>query len=183
MVDWHLLFLHMEQNEALCLNSFKHLQFSSQVPGFSVCPWLALSVPSYLPLPLFSLTGKWTWTRINPSGVKPTARSGFSVAVAPNHQILVFGGVCDEEEEESLEGLFFSDLYVYDAARSRWFAAQLKVTWTCESSTLSISPLPSQACSFPMEARVLFCVGPGCVGMRPLLFCGPCSFLVLATTP
>ncbi|XP_051024624.1 kelch domain-containing protein 4 [Acomys russatus] len=70
--------------------------------------------------------GKWTWARVNPSGVKPTARSGFSVAVAPNHQILLFGGVCDEEEEESLEGLFFSDLYVYDAARSRWFAAQLK---------------------------------------------------------
>ncbi|CAH7051553.1 Klhdc4 [Phodopus roborovskii] len=70
--------------------------------------------------------GKWTWTRINPSGVKPTPRSGFSVAVAPNHQILVFGGVCDEEEEESLEGSFFSDLYFYDAARSRWFAAQLK---------------------------------------------------------
>ncbi|XP_015863950.1 kelch domain-containing protein 4 isoform X2 [Peromyscus maniculatus bairdii] len=70
--------------------------------------------------------GKWTWTRINPSGVKPTPRSGFSVAMAPNHQILVFGGVCDEEEEESLEGSFFSDLYIYDAARSRWFSAQLK---------------------------------------------------------
>ncbi|XP_006531010.1 kelch domain-containing protein 4 isoform X2 [Mus musculus] len=70
--------------------------------------------------------GKWAWTRINPSGVKPTARSGFSVAVAPNHQILVFGGVCDEEEEESLEGSFFSDLYIYDSAKSRWFAAQLK---------------------------------------------------------
>lgn len=49
------------------------------------------------------------------------------MAAAPNHQILVFGGVCDEEEEESLEGSFFSDLYVYDAAKSRWFAAQLKV--------------------------------------------------------
>ncbi|XP_041506942.1 kelch domain-containing protein 4 isoform X3 [Microtus oregoni] len=70
--------------------------------------------------------GKWTWARINPSGVKPTPRSGFSVALAPNHQILVFGGVCDEEEEESLEGSFFSDLYIYDPARSRWFAAQLK---------------------------------------------------------
>lgn len=95
-------------------------------PGLSLCSWLALNVP-FLPLSLFSLTGKWTWTRINPSGVKPTPRSGFSVAMAPNHQILVFGGVCDEEEEESLEGSFFSDLYIYDAARSRWFSAQLKV--------------------------------------------------------
>lgn len=98
----------------------------SMCPGFSVCPCLALGVRFY-PFLLFSLTGKWTWTRINPSGVKPTARSGFSVAVAPNHQILLFGGVCDEEEEESLEGSFFSDLYVYDASKSRWFAAQLKV--------------------------------------------------------
>lgn len=46
------------------------------------------------------------------------------MVVAPNHQILVFGGLCDEEEEESLEGSFFSDLYIYDAAKSRWFAAQ-----------------------------------------------------------
>ncbi|XP_029422982.1 kelch domain-containing protein 4 isoform X2 [Nannospalax galili] len=70
--------------------------------------------------------GKWTWTRINPSGVRPTTRSGFSVAVIPNHQTLVFGGVCDEEEEESLEGMFFNDLYFYDATRNRWFAGQLK---------------------------------------------------------
>ncbi|XP_006860339.1 PREDICTED: kelch domain-containing protein 4 [Chrysochloris asiatica] len=70
--------------------------------------------------------GKWTWTRIHPSGVKPTPRSGFSVAVTPNHQTLLFGGVCDEEEEESLQGDFFNDLYFYDSAKSRWFAGQLK---------------------------------------------------------
>ncbi|XP_048648568.1 kelch domain-containing protein 4 isoform X4 [Marmota marmota marmota] len=70
--------------------------------------------------------GKWTWTRISPSGVKPTPRSGFSVAMTPNHQVLLFGGVFDKEEEESLEGMFFNDLYFYDAARSRWFLGQLK---------------------------------------------------------
>ncbi|XP_016047205.1 kelch domain-containing protein 4 [Erinaceus europaeus] len=70
--------------------------------------------------------GRWTWTRINPSGVKPTPRSGFSVAVTPNHQTLLFGGVRDEEEEESLEGDFLNDLYFYDAAKNRWFAGQLK---------------------------------------------------------
>nr|XP_045015433.1 kelch domain-containing protein 4 isoform X1 [Jaculus jaculus] len=69
---------------------------------------------------------KWMWTRINPSGIKPTARSGFSVAMAPNQQILIFGGVCDEEEEESLEGVFFNDLHFYDATKNRWFTAQLK---------------------------------------------------------
>ncbi|KAM4833963.1 kelch domain-containing protein 4 isoform 4-T5 [Thomomys bottae] len=70
--------------------------------------------------------GKWVWTRINPSGVKPTPRSGFSAAVAPNQQTLLFGGVCDEEEEERLDGMFFNDLYFYDATRNRWFAGQLK---------------------------------------------------------
>lgn len=76
---------------------------------------------------LLSLAGKWSWTRINPSGAKPTPRSGFSVAVAPNHQTLLFGGVCDEEEEESLEGDFLNDLHFYDPVRNRWFAGQLKV--------------------------------------------------------
>ncbi|XP_006888923.1 PREDICTED: kelch domain-containing protein 4 [Elephantulus edwardii] len=70
--------------------------------------------------------GRWTWTKIHSSGVKPTPRSGFSVAMAPNQHMLLFGGVCDEEEEESLEGEFFSDLYLYDSAKNRWFAGQLK---------------------------------------------------------
>ncbi|KAK2085634.1 kelch domain containing 4 [Saguinus oedipus] len=80
----------------------------------------------FIPFACFLLTDKWVWTRINPSGVKPTPRSGFSVATAPNHQTLFFGGVCDEEEEENLEGEFFNDLYFYDATRNRWFAGQLK---------------------------------------------------------
>ncbi|XP_015418455.1 PREDICTED: LOW QUALITY PROTEIN: kelch domain-containing protein 4 [Myotis davidii] len=71
-------------------------------------------------------SGRWVWTRINPSGTKPTPRSGFSVAMAPNSQTLLFGGVCDEEEEESLEGDFLNDLYFYDATKNRWFAGQLK---------------------------------------------------------
>ncbi|XP_012578314.1 PREDICTED: kelch domain-containing protein 4, partial [Condylura cristata] len=70
--------------------------------------------------------GRWAWARLSPSGVKPTPRSGFSVAVTPSHQTLLFGGVRDEEEEESLEGDFFNDLHFYDAIRNRWFAGQLK---------------------------------------------------------
>ncbi|XP_007468490.1 PREDICTED: kelch domain-containing protein 4 [Lipotes vexillifer] len=70
--------------------------------------------------------GRWAWTRVKPSGAKPTPRSGFSVAVAPNHQTLLFGGVCDDEEEEGLEGHFLSDLHFYDPVRSRWLAGQLK---------------------------------------------------------
>uniref|UniRef100_A0A8D0ZDP8 Kelch domain-containing protein 4 n=1 Tax=Sus scrofa TaxID=9823 RepID=A0A8D0ZDP8_PIG len=58
--------------------------------------------------------------------VRHSPGSGFSVAAAPNHQTLLFGGVCDEEEEESLQGDFLNDLYFYDPARNRWFAGQLK---------------------------------------------------------
>lgn len=93
------------------------------------------------------LAGRWAWTRINPAGAKPTPRSGFSVAVTPNHQTLLFGGVCDEEEEESLEGDFLNDLYFYDAARNRWFAGQLKVEPGPEVYT------PMQGCTcFPSAA-------------------------------
>ncbi|XP_037672356.1 kelch domain-containing protein 4 isoform X2 [Choloepus didactylus] len=70
--------------------------------------------------------GRCSWTRVNPSGARPPPRTGFSVAVAPGHQVLLFGGVCDEEDEESLEGDFFNDLHFYDATKSRWFAGQLK---------------------------------------------------------
>ncbi|OXB78415.1 UNVERIFIED_CONTAM: hypothetical protein H355_009186 [Colinus virginianus] len=71
---------------------------------------------------------KWVWSRLNPSGVKPTPRSGFSVATGPNNRSLLFGGVHDEEEEESIEGDFFNDIYFYDIGKNRWFPGQLKVS-------------------------------------------------------
>nr|XP_048726831.1 kelch domain-containing protein 4 [Caretta caretta] len=69
---------------------------------------------------------KWVWNRLSPSGVKPTPRSGFSVAIGPNNRSLIFGGVHDEEEEECIEGDFFSDIYFYDMGKNRWFPGQLK---------------------------------------------------------
>ncbi|CAJ1057528.1 PREDICTED: kelch domain-containing protein 4 [Xyrichtys novacula] len=69
---------------------------------------------------------KWSWSRVNPSGNKPPARSGFSSAVGPAGRAVLFGGVCDEEEEESLEGDFYNDLYLYDKGKNRWLPCQLK---------------------------------------------------------
>uniref|UniRef100_A0A8C4XYT7 Kelch domain containing 4 n=1 Tax=Gopherus evgoodei TaxID=1825980 RepID=A0A8C4XYT7_9SAUR len=71
---------------------------------------------------------KWIWNRLSPSGVKPTPRSGFSVAMGPNNRSLLFGGVHDKEEEERIEGDFFSDIYFYDMGKNRWFPGQLKLT-------------------------------------------------------
>lgn len=59
--------------------------------------------------------------------MKPNPRSGFSLALAPGNRFLLFGGVCDEEEEETLEGDFYNDLYQYDLSKNRWFSLQLKV--------------------------------------------------------
>ncbi|XP_060741600.1 kelch domain-containing protein 4 isoform X2 [Tachysurus vachellii] len=69
---------------------------------------------------------KWSWSRVNPSGVKPPPRSGFSLAVGPVGRAILFGGVRDEEDEETLEGDFFNDLYLYDINKNRWFPGQLK---------------------------------------------------------
>ncbi|KAM4614462.1 kelch domain-containing protein 4 [Discoglossus pictus] len=69
---------------------------------------------------------KWSWSRINPSGVKPTPRTGFSMAPGPNNRSVLFGGVYDEEEEESIEGDFYNDIYFYDLGKNRWFSGQVK---------------------------------------------------------
>ncbi|XP_056381519.1 kelch domain-containing protein 4 isoform X2 [Hyla sarda] len=69
---------------------------------------------------------KWTWSRLNPSGVKPTPRTGFSMVVGSNNRSVLFGGVYDEEEEETIEGDFYNDLYFHDQGKNRWFSAQIK---------------------------------------------------------
>ncbi|KAG9272044.1 kelch domain-containing protein 4 [Astyanax mexicanus] len=69
---------------------------------------------------------KWSWSRVSPSGVKPPPRSGFSMGLGTAGRALLFGGVCDEEDEETLEGDFFNDLFLYDINKNRWFPGQLK---------------------------------------------------------
>uniref|UniRef100_A0A3Q2Q9L3 Kelch domain containing 4 n=1 Tax=Fundulus heteroclitus TaxID=8078 RepID=A0A3Q2Q9L3_FUNHE len=69
---------------------------------------------------------KWSWSRLSPSGSKPPPRSGFSLAVGPAGRAVLFGGVCDEEEEEMLEGDFYNDLYLYDTVKNRWFPGVLR---------------------------------------------------------
>lgn len=98
------------------------------------------------------------------------------MAVTPNHQTLLFGGVCDEEEEESLEGDFLNDLHFYDAARNRWFAGQLKVepgpnvrmALVTRHTQPRLRPLSLRCVSWffwrgfemPRASPVTLCVGP-----------------------
>ncbi|KAK2841873.1 hypothetical protein Q5P01_012073 [Channa striata] len=58
---------------------------------------------------------KWSWSRLSPSGNKPPPRSGFSLAVGPAGRA-----------EETLEGDFYNDLYLYDTVKNRWFPGQLR---------------------------------------------------------
>ncbi|KAL2093671.1 hypothetical protein ACEWY4_010983 [Coilia grayii] len=71
---------------------------------------------------------KWAWSRVSAGGVKPPPRSGFSggVCVGAGGRALIFGGVCDDEDEETLEGEFYSDLCLYDITKNRWHPGQLK---------------------------------------------------------
>uniref|UniRef100_A0A8C8DKH9 Kelch domain containing 4 n=1 Tax=Oryzias sinensis TaxID=183150 RepID=A0A8C8DKH9_9TELE len=69
---------------------------------------------------------KWAWSRLNPSGSKPPPRSGFSLAAGPAGRAVLFGGVCDEEEDETLEGDFYNDLYLFDSVKNRWFPGVLR---------------------------------------------------------
>ncbi|XP_013867670.1 kelch domain-containing protein 4 isoform X2 [Austrofundulus limnaeus] len=73
---------------------------------------------------------KWSWSRLNPAGNKPPPRSGFSLAVGPAGRAVLFGGVCDEEEEETLEGDFYNDLFLFDTVKNRWFPGLLRGTKT-----------------------------------------------------
>ena len=64
---------------------------------------------------------KFKWVSVKDSGQKPWPRSGFSLAqIAPN-RALMFGGVCDEEDEDDLESIFYNSLTCLDLASYRWF--------------------------------------------------------------
>uniref|UniRef100_UPI00358FFA8C kelch domain-containing protein 4 n=1 Tax=Myxine glutinosa TaxID=7769 RepID=UPI00358FFA8C len=70
--------------------------------------------------------GKWRWSRLSSVGSAPSPRSGFTMVPGPSGRMFLFGGVRDEEEEESLEGEFFNDLFAYDVAKNRWILPRLR---------------------------------------------------------
>lgn len=75
---------------------------------------------------------KWKWISMKQSGFRPDTRSGMSATILPgSDNILAFGGVYDQEEnEETLEGHFFNDLYSLDVQNGSWHKLSV-----CEKST------------------------------------------------
>jgi len=78
---------------------------------------------------MYSLTeesGKWKWTKLKDSGNKPWPRSNFAVAQMNPTRLVLFGGVTDEDEEESIESIFFNSMFCLDLSSHRWFPMELR---------------------------------------------------------
>ncbi|GFO25318.1 kelch domain-containing protein 4-like, partial [Plakobranchus ocellatus] len=73
-------------------------------------------------------TPKWKWQPIKQTGLRPSPRSGMSgTVVAPGNRAFLFGGVFDQEDDdEDLEGNFFSELWSLDLSKGKWFPVDLK---------------------------------------------------------
>lgn len=66
------------------------------------------------------------WERRKKQGFQPSPRVGCSMAYHKGRGIL-FGGVYDfEETEESLESIFYNDLFSYNVESNRWFSLSLR---------------------------------------------------------
>lgn len=69
---------------------------------------------------------QWKWQTMKPGGLRPTPRSGVSVAVAPTGKAFIFGGVLDTaEDEERLEGQFSNEMHTLDLSNQVWRLIEL----------------------------------------------------------
>ena len=71
---------------------------------------------------------KFKWIATKDSGQKPWPRSSFSLCQMGANKAVMFGGVCDEEEEEDLQSIFFNSLHCLDLAACRWYPMELRRT-------------------------------------------------------
>ncbi|GIY69903.1 kelch domain-containing protein 4 [Caerostris darwini] len=69
---------------------------------------------------------KWKWVPAKPSGFPPSPRCGLSFAVSPNNRAYIFGGVCDDDQDENLISVFCKDLYVLELDNGRFSPINLR---------------------------------------------------------
>eukprot|EP00911_Craspedida_sp_UC1_P002279 UC1_evm3s1728 len=69
---------------------------------------------------------EWTWTKVKPGGDGPDARCGAAATLRPPNTLLSFGGVCDRETEDSLQGDFHDTLYALDLGSLQWRQLRLR---------------------------------------------------------
>ncbi len=65
------------------------------------------------------------FNKIKKSGYGPSARSGFGMTVFKGN-LVVFGGVEDDENEADLESVFHADLFALDMKRRKWYPMTLR---------------------------------------------------------
>ncbi|RXG70941.1 Kelch domain-containing protein 4 [Armadillidium vulgare] len=69
---------------------------------------------------------KWKWISVKQSGIRPSPRCAFSMALNGTEKALMFGGVYDtEDNEEDLEGIFYDELYQLDLNKFSWHEVQV----------------------------------------------------------
>lgn len=68
---------------------------------------------------------KMKWEKVKRSGYGPSRRAGFSM-VLHKRNVVVFGGVEDDETEEDMESLFFNDMFALNLDRKKWFPMTLR---------------------------------------------------------
>mmetsp|Transcript_12328 Transcript_12328/g.37591 ORF Transcript_12328/g.37591 Transcript_12328/m.37591 type:complete len:662 (-) Transcript_12328:1131-3116(-) len=65
------------------------------------------------------------WEKLKRPGYGPSNRSGFGMVLFKN-QLIVFGGVEDEETEESISSTFYNDIFAYNVVRRKWYPMTLR---------------------------------------------------------
>lgn len=70
---------------------------------------------------------KWQWEKLKNFKNQPSPRVGYSFNLWKQNKSVAFGGVYDlQETEESLESLFYNDLYMFHLELNKWSKLRIK---------------------------------------------------------
>lgn len=65
------------------------------------------------------------WQKVKRSGYGPSLRAGFAMTLHKRNVVL-FGGVEDDETEEEMESIFHNDMFALNLDRKKWFPMTLR---------------------------------------------------------
>ena len=74
---------------------------------------------------------EWSWKKAKQNGLKPSERISFSMVTLHDDTVLLFGGVCDQddidlEDEDETNSSFYNDLYKLDLSTFKWSQLTLR---------------------------------------------------------
>lgn len=65
------------------------------------------------------------WQKVKRTGYGPSRRAGFAMAFHKGNVVL-FGGVEDDETEEEMDSIFYNDMFALNLDRKKWFPMTLR---------------------------------------------------------